>query len=64
MLMLSDAIITLIIGSASTICGIGIRYFYASKCKIVKCCCFEIDRDTEHEQPISEIRGNQTPNNN
>lgn len=62
--MLSDAIITLLIGSATTLCGLSIRYFYASKCKIIKCGCVEIDRDTEHEPTMSDVRGNNTPNNN
>lgn len=58
---LSDAIIILLIGSVSSLLGLTLRYFYMSKCKVIRCCNIcEIDRTVELEQPV----GNQTPTNN
>jgi len=50
---LSDPVIILIIGSATALVGLCCKLSYSSKCTKVKCCCIEIDRDTEHEQVIN-----------
>ena len=58
--MLSDAIISMIIISVSGLIGLSLKLCYSSKCKIIKCCGGEIQRDTEHEVNINM----QTPNQN
>ncbi len=52
--MLSDGIISLIIGSASALVALLCKLSYSSKCTKVLCCgCIEITRDTAHEQPLN-----------
>ena len=50
---LSDPILILLIGSISGLLALCCKLGYASKCKRVKMCCLEIDRDTEHEAIVS-----------
>ena len=60
--MLSDGIISLIIGAASALMGLLCKLSYSSKCTKVSCCgCIEITRDTAREQQISL---NSTPTQN
>jgi hypothetical protein len=59
--MLSDAIISMIIVSVSGLLALLFKLCYSSKCKTVKLCCLDINRDTEHEVNINM---NQTPNQN
>ena len=58
--MLSDTILTLLIASISTLLGLSFKLCYNSRCKVIKCCCGEIQRDTEHEINIDM---QQTPRN-
>ena len=50
---ISDPVIILIIGSTTALLGLLCKLSYSSKCTKVKCCCIEIERDTEHEQVIN-----------
>ena len=60
-MVLSDAILSMIIVSATGILALSLKLCYSSKCKTVKMCGLSINRDTDHEQTINI--GNQTPNN-
>ena len=60
---LDNGIITLIITSAVALVGLCLKLSYSSKCKVIKCGCVEIIRDTEHEQAIN-IGGTPQNNNN
>jgi hypothetical protein len=57
--MLSDAIVTLIIGTASALVGLLCKLTYSSKCTKVRCGCIEINRDTANEAPVN--LSNSTP---
>ena len=59
--MTSETILSLIIVSTTGILALICKLIYSSKCKVIRCCGNEIQRDTEHEQTINI--GNQTPNN-
>tara|TARA_R110000868_G_scaffold383218_1_gene650004 strand:+ start:539 stop:721 length:183 start_codon:yes stop_codon:yes gene_type:complete len=59
--MWSDAIISMIIVSATGIIGLALKLCYSSKCLSFKFCGAEVIRDTAHEVSINV--GNQTPNN-
>ena len=50
---LDNGIITLIITSTVALVGLCLKLSYSSKCKVIKCGCIEITRDTEHEQVIN-----------
>ena len=58
--MLSDTILTLLIASTSGLIALSFKLCYSSRCKVIKCCCGEIQRDTEHEINIDM---QQTPRN-
>jgi hypothetical protein len=64
----SEVYWTLVLTTASGILLAGIRMLYRSKCKSIKCCGCEIDRDTEAEEKedIEEmhIAANNNGNNN
>jgi hypothetical protein len=51
--MLSDAIISMLIVSATGLIALTIKLCYMSKCKVIKCCPPECVRDTEHEARIT-----------
>ena len=51
-MVLSDTIITLIIASSTTVILLALKLCYSSRCKSIKCCGGEIQRDTEHEVNI------------
>ena len=59
-MVLSDAILSMIIVSATGILALSLKLCYSSKCKRVKMCGVSIDRDTDHEQTINMSA---TPNN-
>ena len=50
---ISDPVIILIIGSATALLGLLCKLSYSSKCTKIKCCCLEIERDTENEQVLN-----------
>ena len=56
--MTSETILSLIIVSTTGILALIFKLLYSSKCKLIRCCGNEIQRDTENEQTISM----QTPN--
>ena len=56
--MVSDTILTLVIGSGTTVLLLSVRYLFYSKCKRVKCCCFECLRDIQHELDHPENNNN------
>lgn len=58
--MTSETILSLIIVSTTGILALICKLIYSSKCKLIKCCGNEIQRDTDHEVNINM---NQTPNN-
>ncbi len=58
--MLSDPIITLIIVTSATICGLALKLCYSSHCTHIKFCGAEIQRDVSHEVAINL----DTPNRN
>jgi hypothetical protein len=51
--MISDAIISLIIGSTAGILALLIKVIHNSKCVSVKCCGSQCIRDTIHETAIN-----------
>ena len=57
--MLSDSIIMAIVVSLTGLIGLSFKLCYSSKCKLIRCCGNEIQRDTENEQTINM---SQTPN--
>lgn len=56
--MISDTILTIMIGSSTTFLLLSVRYLFYSKCKRIKCCCFECIRDTVHELDDPEHNNN------
>jgi len=50
--MISDAILSLIIGSVAGVLILLIKVIHNSKCQSVKCCCITCLRDTVHEVEI------------
>jgi hypothetical protein len=66
--MFSEIFYTFLITTISGLLLAGIRMLYRSKCKTIKCCGCEIDRDTEVEEKedIEEmhIAANNNGNNN
>jgi hypothetical protein len=50
---MDSGIITLIITASMTVVMLCLKLSYSSKCKVIKCGCIEIIRDTDHEQAIN-----------
>ncbi len=66
-MVLTDSILMLIIGSATGLLGLLMKLSYSSKCKYCKCCCIEVERDTDHETAINlstPLMGNNPNQNN
>ena len=61
---MDNGIITLIITSAVALVGLCLKLSYSSKCKVIKCGCIEVIRDTDHEQAINIGSTPQQNNNN
>jgi hypothetical protein len=66
---MNDAILSLIIASATGILTLAIRYAYYSKCDVIECCwCCKIHRSVINEKLENEIAINvsepKSPNNN
>ena len=59
---LSDPIITLIIASTAGLLALSFKLCYSSKCKVIKCCCGEIQRDVDHETTINIENSNRNLN--
>ena len=53
--MLETTIVIIIIAGVA-LCAFCIKGCFASKCRRVKCCCLEIDRDTTREQNLSRLK--------
>lgn len=51
---LSEVFLTSLYVSGFAFLGGVLTVLYKSKCKTVKCCCLEIDRDVECEEKIDE----------
>ncbi len=51
--MLSDALISMIIVSTTGLLGLCCKLLYSSKCKTIKCCGAEVERDVTHEVAIN-----------
>ena len=51
---LSEVFLTSLYVSGFAFLGGVLTVLYKSKCKTVKCCCIEIDRDVEGEEKIDE----------
>lgn len=51
---LSEVFLTSLYVSGFAFLGGVLTVLYKSKCKTVKCCCLEIDRDVEGEEKIDE----------
>ena len=50
---MDGSIIVLLITGSMTLIMLCLKLSYSSKCKVIKCGCIEIIRDTEHEQVIN-----------
>ncbi len=53
--MLETTIVALAIAGVAFLAFI-IRSCYMSKCKRVKLCCLEVERDTSQEQSVSQLK--------
>ena len=51
--MLSDALVSMIIVSATGLLALMFKLCYSSKCKTLKICGAEIQRDVEHEVVVN-----------
>lgn len=59
--MLSDPLISMLIVSITGLLGLAFKLCYSSKCRVIKCCGGEIQRDISNEAVINIDTNNQTP---
>ena len=60
--MPSEIFWSLVVSTGSTVCLELARMCYKSKCKLIKCCGLEIDRDTDVEEREDHENRMQTAN--
>jgi hypothetical protein len=53
--MIENSIIIALIAASVVVVSLVSKLIYSSKCKSIKCCCFEVIRDTDREQSLRNI---------
>jgi hypothetical protein len=60
----SESFIIAVITSLSASCLIAVRWCYRSKCRRIRCCGLDIERDVEGEEHLDEISPQSPTNSN